>query len=55
MTGVLLHHFDEIAQVIEDGTVDNEFNADRVFLDPDYWTYPVTGEVDIDDGFSSLD
>jgi len=51
LTQVLLHHFDDIAQIIEDGTVGNEFNADRIFLDPDYWTYPVTGEVDIDDGF----
>mmetsp|Transcript_1271 Transcript_1271/g.2677 ORF Transcript_1271/g.2677 Transcript_1271/m.2677 type:complete len:357 (-) Transcript_1271:215-1285(-) len=34
---VLLHHFDDIQVIIDDGTVDNEFNADRIFLDPDYW------------------
>eukprot|EP00571_Detonula_confervacea_P009877 CAMPEP_0172302018 /NCGR_PEP_ID=MMETSP1058-20130122/3786_1 /TAXON_ID=83371 /ORGANISM="Detonula confervacea, Strain CCMP 353" /LENGTH=385 /DNA_ID=CAMNT_0013012345 /DNA_START=66 /DNA_END=1220 /DNA_ORIENTATION=+ len=36
-TQVLLHHFDDIDAVIEDGTVDNEFKADRIFLDEDYW------------------
>jgi hypothetical protein len=46
-TQVLLHHFDDINQVIEDGTVDNEFNADRIFLDEDYWVYPVAGQVDM--------
>ncbi|KAL7534158.1 hypothetical protein ACHAXR_005684 [Thalassiosira sp. AJA248-18] len=46
-TQLLLHHFDDINQVIQDGTEDNEFNADRIFLDEDYWVYPVTGEVDI--------
>ncbi|KAL7470886.1 hypothetical protein ACHAXS_011164 [Conticribra weissflogii] len=34
---VLLHHFDDIQVIIDDGTVDNEFNADRIFLDPNYW------------------
>ncbi|KAL7480808.1 hypothetical protein ACHAW6_006469 [Cyclotella cf. meneghiniana] len=36
-TQILLHHFDDIDVIIEDGTVDNEFNADRIFLDPEYW------------------
>lgn len=39
---ILLHHFDDIEQIIEDGTVVEEdgssnFNADRIFLDPEYW------------------
>lgn len=39
---ILLHHFDDIQQIIEDGTVVEEdgssnFNADRIFLDPEYW------------------
>lgn len=46
-TQVLLHHFDDINDVIADGTVDNEFNADRIFLDEDYWMYPVVGKVDV--------
>ncbi|KAL3786920.1 hypothetical protein HJC23_013255 [Cyclotella cryptica] len=36
-TQILLHHFDDIEVIINDGTVDNEFNADRIFLDPEYW------------------
>eukprot|EP00584_Thalassiosira_punctigera_P002589 CAMPEP_0172545878 /NCGR_PEP_ID=MMETSP1067-20121228/15728_1 /TAXON_ID=265564 ORGANISM="Thalassiosira punctigera, Strain Tpunct2005C2" /NCGR_SAMPLE_ID=MMETSP1067 /ASSEMBLY_ACC=CAM_ASM_000444 /LENGTH=375 /DNA_ID=CAMNT_0013332709 /DNA_START=151 /DNA_END=1275 /DNA_ORIENTATION=- len=45
-TQVLLHHFDDIDQVISDGTetvtepdgsVNEEFNADRIFLDEVYW------------------
>ena len=52
-TQVLLHHFDDINEVIEDGTVDlpgggSEFNADRIFLDEEYWVYPVAGKVDVD-------
>ncbi len=45
----LLHFFGDIEKVIEDGTVDvvdedgtvtgSEFNADRIFLDEDYWDY----------------
>ena len=44
----LLHFFGDIDEVIEDGTVDvvsedgtvtSEFNADRIFLDEDYWDY----------------
>jgi len=45
----LLHFFGDIDKVIEDGTVDvvdedgtvigSEFNADRIFLDEDYWDY----------------
>mmetsp|Transcript_6633 Transcript_6633/g.14708 ORF Transcript_6633/g.14708 Transcript_6633/m.14708 type:complete len:432 (+) Transcript_6633:231-1526(+) len=46
-TQVLLHHFDDINKVIEDGTVDNEFNADRIFLDEAYWVYPVANVVDM--------
>lgn len=34
---ILLHHFDDLNVIIEAGTVDNEFNADRIFLDPEYW------------------
>ena len=45
-TQVLLHHFDDINQVIVDGTVDNEFNADRIFLDEEYWVYPVANKVE---------
>ncbi|KAL9190042.1 hypothetical protein ACHAXT_007253 [Thalassiosira profunda] len=46
-TGVLLHHFDDIDEVIADGTENNEFNADRIFLDEEYWVYPVAGQVDL--------
>lgn len=51
---VLLHHFDNLTAVIEDGTVPvegggTEFNADRIFLDEDYWLYPVADRVDISD------
>jgi len=54
-TQVLLHHFDDIEQVIADGTVEtpdggSEFNADRIFLNKEYWSYPVVGKVDIGDG-----
>ena len=49
MTQVLLHHFDNIDQMIEDGTVDNEFDADRIFLDEEYWMYPESKKVDIND------
>ncbi|KAK1745366.1 hypothetical protein QTG54_003290 [Skeletonema marinoi] len=44
----LLHFFGDIDEVIvdgtvevvsEDGTVTSEFNADRIFLDEDYWDY----------------
>ena len=49
MTQVLLHHFDDIDQVIEDGTVDNEFDADRIFLDEEYWMYPESEKVDVND------
>lgn len=49
MTQVLLHHFDGIDQVIEDGTVDNEFDADRIFLDEEYWMYPESKKVDVND------
>ncbi|KAL7554017.1 hypothetical protein ACHAWF_017379 [Thalassiosira exigua] len=45
---VLLHHFDDMQQVIEDGTVDNTFSADRIFLDEDYWVYPVADIVVVD-------
>lgn len=48
-TQVLLHHFDDINKVIEDGTKDNEFNADNIFLDEDYWVYPVANKVDVAD------
>lgn len=34
---ILLHHFDDIQQIINDGTVNGEFNADNIFLDPEYW------------------
>jgi hypothetical protein len=39
---ILLHHFDDIGQIIQDGTVVDEdgksnFVADRIFLDPEYW------------------
>jgi len=52
-TQVLLHHFDDLEKVIEDGTVEtpgegSEFNADRIFLDENYWVYPVAGVVDVD-------
>ena len=46
---VTLHWFSNITEVIEDGTVDivdedgnvtgSEFNADRIFPDPEYWEY----------------
>jgi hypothetical protein len=49
MAQVLLHHFDDIDQVIEDGTVDNEFDADRIFLDEKYWMYPESEKVDVND------
>ncbi len=49
MTQVLLHHFDDIDRVIEDGTVDNEFDADRIFLDEEYWMYPESEKVDVND------
>jgi len=39
---ILLHHFDDIDVIIEEGTKVNEegvveFNADNIFLDPEYW------------------
>lgn len=40
---ILLHHFDDIDVIIEEGTAVNEdtgdleFNADNIFLDPEYW------------------
>jgi hypothetical protein len=39
---ILLHHFDDVGQIIADGTVVEEdgssnFLADRIFLDPEYW------------------
>lgn len=47
---VLLHHFDDIEQVITDGRDGtDEFDADRIFFDEDYWVYPVTDEVQISD------
>ena len=49
LTQVLLHHFDDIDEVIADGTLDNEFNADRIFLNEDYWEYPVANKVDVSD------
>ena len=49
-TQVLLHHFDDIDEVIADGTIDNEFNADTIFLDEEYWSYPVVSEVGMEDG-----
>ena len=51
-TQVLLHHFDNITEVIADGTVGNEFNADNIFVEqgPDkYWNYPVTDKVSSND------
>jgi hypothetical protein len=49
-TQVVLHHFDDIKEVIVDGTIDNEFNADTIFLDEEYWSYPVVSEVGMEDG-----
>jgi hypothetical protein len=46
---VLLHHFDDIDEVIADGVVDNEFNVDRIILDEEYWSYPVVSVVNIDE------
>lgn len=34
---VLLHHWDDIDRIIAEGTEDGEFNADNIFLDPEYW------------------
>lgn len=34
---ILMHHFDDVQVIIDAGTVDGEFNADRIFLDPEYW------------------
>ena len=48
-TQVLLHHFDDIDEIIADGTIDNEFNADNIFLDEEYWSYPVVSVVDMED------
>jgi hypothetical protein len=47
---VLLHHFDDIEEVIADGMIDNEFNAYTIFLDKEYWLYPVVSEVGMEDG-----
>jgi hypothetical protein len=49
-TQVLLHHFDNIDEIIADGTIDNEFNAYTIFLDKEYWLYPVVSEVGMEDG-----
>lgn len=51
---VLLHHFDDLGEVITDGTVTNPdgssgFNAERIFVEqgPDkYWNYPITDIVE---------
>lgn len=52
LTPLLLHHFDDINEVIEDGTVDvgdgREFDASRIFFDEEYWVYPVAGKIDLD-------
>jgi hypothetical protein len=39
---ILLHHFDDIQQIIDAGTEptedgESEFNAERIFNDPAYW------------------
>ena len=44
---MILHHFDDLSKVIEDGTINQEFNADRIFLDEEYWVYPVADKVDL--------
>jgi len=36
-TQVLLHHFDDVAQVISAGTVDGEFSAKNIFDDSTWW------------------
>ena len=53
---LLLHHFDDLGEVIEDGTVtypdgSSGFDAERIFVEqgpgPDgYWTYPITDKVE---------
>ena len=54
-TQVLLHHFDDLNAVVQDGTVGNEFDAERIFVDqgkvgldgePGYWYYPITSKVE---------
>ncbi len=49
MTQLLLHHFDDIDQVIEDGTENDDFDAERIFLNEKYWMYPEVTKVDIND------
>ena len=49
-TQMLLHHFNDIDEVIADGTIDNEFNVDTIFLDEEYWSYPGVSEVGMEDG-----
>ena len=51
---LLLHHFDDLGEVIRDGTVTNPdgssgFDAERIFVEqgPDkYWNYPITDKVE---------
>jgi len=52
---VFLHHFDNIDEVIEDGSIfpDGDeiggFDAERIFYNETYWMYPEATKVDLND------
>jgi hypothetical protein len=51
LSQLLLHHFDNIDQVIADGRVGDKFDADTIYMNETYWRYPVADKANLDTTF----